>query len=248
MRDGSDVFEALEAEQDQLSDLLGSLTEREWSRRSACAGWSVCDVVLHLAQTEETVVVTVTGGGFDVPGAASGATIDELMDEWVAAQRGGLPDEVLERWRVASRAAVAALREADPDAQVAWAATPLKPRTLATTRLSEHWIHAQDIAEPLDREYPDTDRLWNIVWLAHRTVPFAYARAERADPPTVYLELESPAGDRWTFGSSDAEVAISGKASALCRVAGRRLSPEASGLDSRGERAGELLSLIRTYA
>lgn len=242
------MFEALEAEQEQLALMLGSLDDPEWSRPSACAGWIVSDVVLHLAQTEETVVATVTGGGFDVPGAASGATVDELMDEWVAAQRGGSPDEVLERWRIASRAAVTSLKEADPDVQVAWAATPLKPRTLATTRLSEHWIHAQDIAGPLGRDYPDTDRLWNIAWLAHRTVPFAYARAGRDDPPSVYLELEGPSGDSWTFGSPDADVSVAGTASGLCRVAARRLPPEASGLESRGERAAEVLSLIRTYA
>lgn len=248
MGERSDVFEALEAEHGQLASLLGSLDDPEWDRPSACAGWSVSDIVLHLAQTEETVVATVTGGGFDVPGAASGATIDELMNEWVAAQRGGSPSEILDRWRIAGRAALTSLREADPDMQVAWAATPLKPRTLATTRLSEHWIHAQDIAGPLGRDYPDSDRLWNIAWLAHRTVPFAYRRAGRDDPPSVHLELESPGGETWTFGSPDADVAVSGSASSFCRVAGRRLPAEQAGLQTRGLRAGEMLSLVRTYA
>ena len=51
---------------------------------------------------------------------------------------------------------------------------PLKPATLATTRLAEHWAHALDIVEPLGIPFPDTDRLRHIAWLGHGTLPYAF--------------------------------------------------------------------------
>lgn len=243
-----DPLEALAAEGEQLGTLLSGLSDEQWAHPSACAGWTISDVVLHLAQTEEAVVATTTGGTFQVPAGVEGSTVDEVMAGWVNAERGKAPGAVLERWKTAHRAAVKALGEADPGTSVAWAAAPLKPRTLATTRLSEHWIHAQDIAEPLGADYPDSDRLWHIARLAHRTTPYAYMRAGRDDPPSVYLELEGPDGDAWTFGEAGADVTVAGPASDFCRVAGRRIPPERARLTSSGQRAEEFLSLVRTYA
>lgn len=244
-----DVFDALESEQDRIEEMLDRLPDDAWTTESLCSGWTVSDVVLHLAQTEEAVAATVTGGAFEVPAGVSGGNVDEIMDAWVAAERGEGPDVVLERWKAARRRALDALRAADPQTPVAWAAAPLKPRTLATTRLSEHWIHAQDIAEPLGLDYPDGDTLKQIARLAQRTVPYAFMRAGKDDPPSVRLELTGPKGQRWVFGGEDAACVISGDAGEVCRIAARRLDPSrAPSVKASGERAGEVLELIRTYA
>lgn len=244
-----DVFDALEAEGDRIERLLDGLPAEAWATESQCPGWTVSDVVLHLAQTEEAVAATTTGGAFEVPSGVSGGNVDEIMDAWVAAERGDAPDVVLGRWKTARRRALDALRGADPQTPVAWAAAPLKPRTLATTRLSEHWIHAQDIAEPLGLDYPDGDALAQIARLAHRTIPYAYMRAGRPHPPSVRLELKAPDGDTWVFGDEGAEVVVRGDAGELCRIAARRMRPaEASTIEASGDRADEVLELIRTYA
>lgn len=248
MSEARDVGADLAAEQEQLEALLTGLSGSDWDHPSDCQGWTISDVVLHLAQTEEAVVASVTGGTFRFPGGLAGGNVDEIVAEWVKAERGSSPAEVLDRWKAARRAALTALADAAPDRTVTWAAAPLKPRTLATTRLSEHWIHAQDIARPLGADYPDTDRLWHIARLAHRTVRYAYARNGRGDPPSVHLELAAPSGEMWEFGDSGSEVEITGTASAFCRVAGRRLDPAQAKLEARGQRADELLSLVRTYA
>lgn len=247
--DQANIFDALEAEQDAIYQMLSSLDEADWQRPSSCDGWTVGDVVLHLAQTEEAVVMSISGEGFPTIDGVSGATVDELMASWVEVERGSPPPDLLTRWDAARTNSVQKLRAADPDTSVAWAATPLKPRTLATTRLSEHWIHANDIADPLGADYADTSRLWHIAWLAHRTIPFAYLRAGKSDPPSVRLELISPDGDRWEFGDNGADVTISGSAGEFVRVAARRLVPsDASNLKGEGERASEVLELVRTYA
>jgi uncharacterized protein (TIGR03083 family) len=67
-----DIFDDLEAEQDRLEKILAGLDGARWAAPSAAAGWSVTDVVLHLAQTEEAVVAST--GGRSGQGEASGAS------------------------------------------------------------------------------------------------------------------------------------------------------------------------------
>ncbi|MGH7858399.1 MAG: maleylpyruvate isomerase family mycothiol-dependent enzyme, partial [Candidatus Binatia bacterium] len=216
---------------------------------SLCEGWSVADVVLHLAQSEEAVLGTTAALGILGRQASAEATMDEVVDQWVAGERGRPPVEYLERWVKAQRSSLDALRSADPSATFPWATNPLKPKTLATTRLSEHWIHANDIAQPLGLDYPDTDRLWHIARLAQRTIPYAYARAGRDDPPTVRAELTRPRGESWVFGDEDAQCVITGSASEFCRIAARRLPwRDAKTIDASSPRADEVLELVRTYA
>src|SRR2546421_12979495 len=105
-----------------------------WRHDSSAAGWTV-DVVLHLAQTEEFVLASVTGHAAPLLARdRDGPPLDELMDRLVAAQRPAPPVAVFQRWRCARRAALAALRACPPTVPLRWAAVPLSPRTLATTR------------------------------------------------------------------------------------------------------------------
>ena len=80
------IFDDLEAEQDRLEEILASLSEEQWMAPSAAAGWSVADVMLHLAQSEEAVVASVDGATLRSE-SESGATVDQIMDDLVAAQR-----------------------------------------------------------------------------------------------------------------------------------------------------------------
>ena len=41
----------------ELSSLCAGLDEAAWARPSPCEGWTVTDVVLHMAQTDEMAVV-----------------------------------------------------------------------------------------------------------------------------------------------------------------------------------------------
>jgi uncharacterized protein (TIGR03084 family) len=128
-----------------------------------------------------------------------------------------------------------------------WVAAALKPRTLGTTRLAEHWAHALDIVGPLGIDYPDTARLRHIAWLGHSTLPYAFGLiGEPAHP--VHCELSAPDGALWTFGPPDAGSRITGPAGAFCRVGARRLAAEESGLETRGPHAAAALRVLRNYA
>lgn len=240
------IFDDLQAEQDRLEGILAGLDEAQWTSPSAAAGWTVTDVVLHLAQSEEAVVASATGADFSVrPG--NGATLDEVMDQLVQAERAA-PAEVFARWREARLAAVAALRAADPQRPLSWVQTALKPATLATTRLAEHWAHGLDVTGPLGIAFPDTARLRHIAWLAHRSLSYAFVLAG-GQPHEVFCELTAPDGTtRWQFGPAGADSAITGSAGAFCRVAAQRLAPQQSGLAATGPHGTAALLVLRTYA
>jgi uncharacterized protein (TIGR03084 family) len=249
------IIADLEAEQERLEAILEELDDATWRSPSAAEGWSVADVVLHLAQTEEAVVVSATGGdGFDrlwapARAAAEAGEISGVDDaaEWMVQAERAEPALVFGRWKAGRRAAVAALRGADPDEPVPWVTGRIKPATLATTRLAEHWAHGLDITGPLGAPFPDTDRLRHIAWLAHGTLPYAFALAGE-EPHPVYCELTGPGGDTWRYGPGGADSTITGGAGAFCRVGARRLAPEDSGLVATGPDGAAALRVLRTYA
>jgi uncharacterized protein (TIGR03084 family) len=246
------IFDDLGAEQERLEKILSGLDEGQWESASGARGWTIADVVLHLAQSEEAAAATATHGNLRGGlGAAAGETMDERADAAVRMERPVPPSgpaEVFARWQRARQASLAAMRAADPDKPVQWMVGTIKPATLATTRLAEHWAHGLDIAGPLGAEFPDTARLEHIAWLAHRTLPYALSLAgEQAAP--VRCELTAPDGEQvWRFGPPDAESAITGTAGDFCRVAAQRLDPARSGLRASGPHGATALRLVRTYA
>lgn len=256
------IFDDLADEEDRLEDILADLERRQWKTASAADGWTIADVVLHLAQSEEGVLASLRGddlrgGPGGGPGGglagADGKSVDQVMDEMVRAQRAS-PSAIFTRWRAARRAALSALLAADPQRQVSWVAGPVKPATLATTRLAEHWAHGLDITGPLEIDYPDTDRLRHVAWLAHRTLPYALGLAG-VTPGPVRCELTAPSGPAgssgeatWTYGPPAAATVIAGPAGDFCRVAERRLAAADSRLEATGPLAADALTVLRAYA
>src|SRR5262249_36508704 len=120
---GSGVYDDLEAEQDRLDEGLASLGPDDWGRPSGAVGWSVSDVVLHLAQTEELVVASVKGDLAPLahdPGRGGGGSVDEFAARWVEDERSTPPDAVYQRWRAARHAALDALRGCPPGRRLPW--------------------------------------------------------------------------------------------------------------------------------
>ncbi len=240
------VIDDFVAEALRLQGILGLLTQAQWQADSRADGWSVADVVLHLAQSDEAVAASADGADHRGDVAAAG-TVDGWAARMVEAERT-TPDLVFARWREARDTAVEALRAADPELPLQWVAGPMKPATLATTRLAEYWAHGLDITDPLGIDFPDTDRLRHIAWLAHRTLPYALSRAGEA-PAAVRCSLTAPDEvTTWTFGPDDADSEITGSAGAFCRVAAQRLDPADSGLRATGPHGAAALRVVRTYA
>lgn len=245
------ILEDLTAEYDRIDAMLAPLDAQTWVKPSVAVGWSVADIVAHLALSEEVVVRSVADADADAHGVADASgPASEDVDVAMAAEVtvAGLDGPAaFARWRAARRASVEALAGADPDRPLRWAAAPLKPRTLATTRLAEHWAHGLDLAETLGVDFPDTARLRQIAWLGHATLPYAF-RLAGLDPVAVRAELTGPAGDLWSFGPPEAPTRILGPAGDFCRLGARRVRPDATDLTATGPNGADVLRLLRNWA
>ena len=240
------IFDDLAAEEELLEGILAGLDEQAWQSASAAAGWTVADVMLHLAQTEEAVSITAAGDPQLSQWQSRTEGVDEAMAAMVRAERVP-PEEIFQRWRTARRRALTALRQADPQRPLTWVAAALKPRTLATTRLAEHWAHALDITGPLGIDYPDSMRLQHVAWLGHSTLPYAFALAGE-QPHDLYCELTAPDGTIWRYGPPGADSSVTGPAAAFCRVGAQRLAAQESGLVAQGPYGMAALLVLRNYA
>src|SRR4051794_14030845 len=88
-----EIVAALRDQQAELDSYVSGLDEAGLLKPSRCDGWTVADVLLHLAQTNEMAIASVNGE----LGAASGqamadmgpvGSVDEWADAYVALERG----------------------------------------------------------------------------------------------------------------------------------------------------------------
>lgn len=248
------IVTALAEQQAELSALLSGRDERDWQRDSRCDGWTVADVVLHLAQTDALALASVQGR-FDkvvqelTQGLSTAGSVDDGSAFMVARERGQPAAAIHERWQSGAAALCDALQGRDPRDRVVWVAGELTARTLASTRLAETWIHTDDVAAAFDTVLAPTDRLWHIARLAWRTLPYAFARSGRELAGPVAFELRSPSGAGWDFvPDAPPLTTIRGAAAELCAVAARRADPADTSVRGDGPDAGAVLELVRTYA
>jgi uncharacterized protein (TIGR03084 family) len=246
------IIAALDEQQAELDGLLAALDDSDWLTPTRCPGWSVADVVLHLAQTSELAAATGNdsfGKRFSEFMPADARTVDEGAERAVVAERGAGTTQLLQRWRAAATAQRQLFAASDPSRRLPWVIGELPARTLLTTRLSELWIHTADIADAVGITLVPTDRLWHIARLAWRTLPYAFARAGEVLHGPIAVELTGPSGARWSFGANDHPLTIvRGSGLEFCLVAARRLDPAKTQLTATGSDAGQVLKLARTYA
>jgi uncharacterized protein (TIGR03084 family) len=249
-----EIVAALAEQQSELLGLVADLDEQDWQRPSRCEGWTVADVVLHVAQTNEMAIASARGRfaefmievGRDVGPASS---VDDGAALMVDAQRGSPGTAVGDRYRAGADELRALLASSDPHLRVDWVAGQLSARTLATTRLAETWIHTGDVGAALGVELTPAPRLRHVARLAWRTLPYAFARDGRSLAGPVAFALKGPSGDAWDFvPESDAVTTINGDGVELCLVAARRVDPVMTSLTGDGPDVDAILELVRTYA
>lgn len=247
--DVQEVLTALEEQHAELEAMVSGLDEAGWSTPSACAGWSVADVLLHLAQTDEMAIASVEGrmGEATAGFPPSASSIDEGADMMVKAERSS-GQAAFERWKDRSSQLRSLFAECDPSARLQWVVGTLSARTLATTRLTECWIHTGDVAAGLGVERAPSGRLWHIARLAHRTLPYAFTLNGREMRGPVAFELVGPGGEAWDFGEPGAPTVVRGPARDLCMVAARRLPAGETALTGSGPDYEAVLDVVRTWA
>lgn len=251
------ILTALAEQVDELDGLVRDLDEAGLALPSRCPGWSISDVLLHLAQTNEMTVASAEGHfteeaaafGNQVGSAPPGANTDDLAGLAVAADRGASGKQIYDRWRSSSAAQAAALGACKAGTRLPWVAGNLAAITLATTRLAETWIHTGDVAAGRGRKQSASPQLQPIARLAWRTLPYAFAQAGKTMSGPVALRLTAPDGTLWSFDPYEpAATTVSGPALDFCLVAARRVPPAETALVATGPDAVEVLGLVRTFA
>ena len=251
-----DIMDALREQHQELLSIVTGLAEDQLALPSACEGWSVSDVLLHLAQTDEMAAASARGQSAGLAGGRANSSgvvrtdVNDIVAGAVERERGASGHEVLARWVKSADDMVDALEACDPAARVLWVAGDMAPRTLATTRLAETWIHTGDVCIGLGIGQPKSDRIWHISRLVYRTLPYSSLRAGCELTGGVRFELTSPTDQEavWCFGEDNAETVITGPAVDLCRVAGQRANAKETSLHGAGPDAETVLRIIRTFA
>jgi uncharacterized protein (TIGR03083 family) len=191
---------------DALLRLLSELGAAEWSRPTACAGWSVHDVALHLL-ADDVGFVSRKRDGYALPAPVEGwdslvAWIDEQNALWVAATRRISPRLLCDLLRFVGRQMCTTVDALEPDAlggPVSWAGPEPAPVWLDLAReYTERWLHQQHIRDAVSRPGLKGPRfLAPVLDTFVRALPRTYQGVDAPDGTLVALTIKGDAGGRW---------------------------------------------------
>jgi uncharacterized protein (TIGR03083 family) len=195
----------------ELMRLLRGLEAADWSSPTACAAWSVKDIVAHLLDTGLRRLSSGRDGFMPAPGDGIAsytdlvAYLNRLNAEWVGATRRLSPPVLLALMDVMAPQVHAFFGSLDPHARaqfgVAWAGEESSPVWFDIGReYTERWLHQQQIREAvgapglLGREW-----LYPALDIFMRALPHTY-RAVPAEPEkSVHFAIRGEAGGDWTL-------------------------------------------------
>ena len=203
-----DLFPGLHAE---LMTLLRGLTPGDWSRPTACALWSVKDIVAHLLDGHLRRLSfgrDALSAVPDTPISSHGdlvAYLNRLNAEWTAATRRLSPRVLLELLDFTSGPVHAFFRSLDPHAPalfgVAWAGEDGSDNWFDIAReYTERWLHQEQIREAVGAGGL-TQRRWlhPTLDIFVRALPFTYQRVVAPTGQSVRVAIEGEAGGVWTL-------------------------------------------------
>jgi uncharacterized protein (TIGR03083 family) len=234
----------------ELTSLLRGLKAEEWSRPTACALWSVKDIVAHLLDTAFRRLSFGRDGVDAAPDQAIASYgdligyLNRLNAEWVAAARRLSPRLLIELLDQVEPELHAFFRSLDPQAPaafgVAWAGEDTSPNWFDIGReYTERWLHQQQIREAV-RAPGLSGRTWlhPALDIFMRALPFTYRKVEAPAGRSLRVEIRGEAGGVWTlvrsladwglFVGSDARAAarVSLDQEAAWKLFSKGLSPE----------------------
>lgn len=151
---GLDPYELMEVEAQRLDRYFSTLDDGAWNRPSRCEGWSVRDLLAHLAASEEynRACLDATVADFLGTLGARGATDLAAMNELGVRDFDGVaPEEILETWRERIAENLRRLRERD-GSDIDTSVGPYPARWQAFHLAFELAVHADDAGVPIPPE------------------------------------------------------------------------------------------------
>jgi uncharacterized protein (TIGR03083 family) len=176
-----DPFDLLRAENQRLESFFRNLGTDEWRRPTRCEGWTIRDVLAHLAGNEEYNRACLDDdlqGLFQRAGEA-GVTDVDSYNHWSVKKRADQPvGQVLEEWSTAQINFRQELCERGRDGTIATMVGPYPAGFQAFHLASEAATHADDVGAPVSEE----EQVGRTKW---RTRVSRFALSEKDNPVTV---------------------------------------------------------------
>jgi uncharacterized protein (TIGR03084 family) len=244
------LAEDLSAETIELERLLVPLGADGWAALTPAPGWRVHDQISHLAYFDDASrLATVEPDQFRVQLEVA-RTDPEGITERVRQQYAGLaPAELLQWFRSARVAMLRAFGDAGPSARVPWFGPDMSVASLCTARIMETWAHGQDVADALGTTRAPTRALRQVAYLGVRTLPNSFiARGRDVPDRPVFVELDAPGGERWSWGEATAADRVAGDAIEFCLVVTQRRNLSDTALRITGPVAKEWMTIAQAFA
>jgi uncharacterized protein (TIGR03083 family) len=259
------LVDAWSASAQAVLDLVQTLNEDDLDRATDLPGWTVRDIVAHLAHLESELAgrEPVLASDDEIPEDARADPFRAYTEKGVAARRGRAWSELL----VELEGAVATLRETlavdpppDPPASFPRPGTTWEP--LLRDRTFDYWMHEQDIRRAVGRPGGwDSPGAAVTVQVLQAALPFVVGKKVRpATGTTVGWVVRAPSrtdelvvrldGDGRArpcdVPVAEADASLSMSLEDFVLVAGGRASPQSLGVDLRGDvdLAGRVLAAM----
>jgi uncharacterized protein (TIGR03084 family) len=245
-----DLCADLQAESDELADVLVGLDEDGWETMTAAEPWRVKDQISHLAWNDDATVRALTQPVEFLAAKPEGPQAIQAMVDQVIVDYQHLPGtEMLSWFREARGSLIQAFAGRDPKERMPWYGPEMSLASKLTARFMETWAHGYDVFDALGKSKPRTDRVRHVVFLGLQALPNAYTAQGRELPDRpVRLEVTSPSGELWRMGPSDTDDVVRGSAFDLALVVTQRLNPGDADLQPQGGVAEEWLQIAQAFA
>ncbi|MFI9553189.1 maleylpyruvate isomerase family mycothiol-dependent enzyme [Nonomuraea endophytica] len=160
-----DPFNIFDAEAARLDAFFSGLDAAGWDRPSRCAGWSVRDVLGHLAGEEMYNHAALDGTVQQLMTRLAGEGVTGFNDfnEWCVRQRRAVPlAGVLAEWREKNGETRARMRALGRDATLDTLAGPYPVGDQTFHYDSEYATHADDVGAPVTADEAEGRTLWRV--------------------------------------------------------------------------------------
>ncbi|KAA0917106.1 maleylpyruvate isomerase family mycothiol-dependent enzyme [Dietzia sp. ANT_WB102] len=190
----------------RLDELLAGLKKDDWTAPTSLPGWTVRDVVAHVAGTEH-MLAGESVPDIELPASAHEYVrnpIGELNEKFVQEARPLAIEDAFEDFReaVAERTRqLAEMTAADLEAETDSPVGRVPYRTFMGVRVFDCWVHEDDIRQAIGMQHH----------LGGDTGRFAVAEIVRALPRIVGKKAAAPDGSRVRFritGETDTDLPL----------------------------------------
>jgi len=192
---------------DGLANLLAGLSAADWEAATACPGWSVHDVALHLLGVEignlsrrrDAHILKASIDGWD----ELVAFLNNWNQEWVRVGRRISPPLLVNLLRLTGDQMNDYFRTLDPHilgGAVSWAGSQPAPVWLDLAReYTERWHHQQHIRDAVGKPGFKEPRFFAPVLAAFaRALPRALEPVTGPEGASVTLTVSGDSGGRWS--------------------------------------------------